>query len=183
MKTKKIFTCIMLIVFSSFSFSQITKFEKNAKDFEFDKLKIGDNLPDFMRRYPSAIKVNNKDEDIGITSYKVDGLKSASYGFFYFFDNKVYLISIVYTKEKLNNIGGAKTLSDRLYEKLGKDNVEYKELEDENKAEILWWDFENIERYFELLRYKDDDIKFLFEDNAIIKKIRGIKAKSANIGF
>lgn len=180
MKTIIFFFCLLITVSLS---AQISKFESNAKNFEFERTKLGLTLAEFKNKYPSAIKIVDDDEAIGVLAYKVYELISASYGYFYFFENKFYLGNIIYSESKLDSFGGVETLLNRLLEKLGRENAKYNTIEDENKVAVFRWDFKNISRYFELLSYKDGSVKFLFDDELVTKKIKEKKAQAANVGF
>lgn len=180
----KLITIIFsLIIFTEISFSQQSEYVKNAKSFEFEKIKLGFTYSNFISQYPNAIKIQNNDESIGVLAYRVDDLKSASYGFFTFYNNRLFSVSIIYNEDKLNSIGGWQTLLNRLKEKLGNDILKYKKLDEENKTDVVWWDFDSIQRYFEVVFFKDGDVSLLFTDDSVRELIRNKKAKNADIGF
>lgn len=181
MKTKIFFFCLFITASLP---AQISKFESNAKNFEFEEMKLGNSLSDFLNKYPGARKLSNDNDKYGVILYEIDELKTASYGYFYFFENKLYLANIVYNESKLDSFGGAITLVDRLMSKLGKETSTYEKIEDDKeKVAAFWWKFKNIERYFEIIAYKDGSIKLLFDDSIVIKKIKEKKAQAADVGF
>ncbi|MBX9681639.1 MAG: hypothetical protein K2X38_23020 [Gemmataceae bacterium] len=106
--------------------NQPKTYEENAKNFAFGKLGFSMTLNEFKREFPRAQIGKGTDEKIGFYHYALDDPQNAASGIaVWFFEGKLLEIGIFYNKDldrRLEKIGGAKVLLDRLEQKFGKFN-------------------------------------------------------------
>lgn len=180
---KSIILILSFLLFVNFaSLSQSNEHINNAKNFSFEGMKFGSSLSSFKSKYPDAVLEKNDDEKIGVKLYNVFTLSSARYGFYYFYEDKLYKIVILYSENDVSKMGGLQTLVKRLLEKFSVP-TDYKKIDDDSKIDVVWWRFESVGKYFEALTYKDGDVRLYILDEGVEKKINEKKANSVDIGF
>ena len=171
-----------LLFINFVSFSQTNEYIHNAKNFSFEGMKFGSSLSSFKSKYPLAVIENNEDEKVGVKFYKVSNLSLASYGAYSFYSDRLFKIVIIYSKNDVNKMGGLQTIANKLLEKFGVP-TDFKKINDDEKIDVVWWRFESVGKYFEVLTYKDGYVKLYILDENIEKKINVKKTSSVDIGF
>ena len=133
---------LFFLLFINFvSLSQSNEYINNAKNFSFEGMKFGSSLSSFKSKYPDVVLGENDDEKIGVKLYNVFTLSSASYGFYSFYEDKLYKIVIIYSENDISKMGSLQTLVNRLLEKFGIP-TDYKKIDDDAKIDVVWWRFE-----------------------------------------
>ncbi len=120
------FTCAVMCIFAlcrigSAGDTPLTKHEKAAIEFTFEKLKIGTTIEDFNKMHPGQEPVKSlSDKSINLFVYIVSYNDDAVSGVYNFVDGKLFYILIIYNDSAIDKLGGIGVLSERLVAKLGK---------------------------------------------------------------
>ncbi len=162
------------------------KYEDNARNFAFGKINFSMTLDEFKKEFPQALKGQGTNEKIAYYQYSiVDPQKVASGITVWFYDGKLLEIGIVYNKDldmKLEKIGGAKVLLERLQQKFGNFSP-FNFTDDRKKNETkIWWPMPNAGRMIVLIE-TGFDAKIHVGDTVRQKLLDDRKAKEADIGF
>jgi len=97
---------------------KLTEAEKFARDFSFDKVKLGTPIKDFLKRYPKAEKTDSDDKlKIELYTVPVPPATSCSY---LFLDGNLYEMRLLYDVAATEEMGGWRVLIEKLIDKLGK---------------------------------------------------------------
>jgi len=164
--------------------NSITNFEKNANEFKFEGASLGITIQKFIQKFPEAKTIEDDEEKYGSKTYQVESLKSASLVLYRFLDGILYFIAVVYDKDKIDEIGGFETLTNRVIAKIGRADRGNtgEELSDQENSVEYTWSFNN-NKSFELILKKDGTAFFKIIDDKSIIRVKRLKAANAEVGF
>jgi len=159
-----------------------TEAEKAARDFAFEKTKLGTSLTDFKKRFPTAELIKeNSDPKLKLACYMADA-NSATFCGYYFLDDKLYEMRIGYVARTVNKLGGWEVLLEKLVEKFGKlKDGDYEVKSDPLKVSGIWR-FPKVDRAVSI----EASPKFVgieVTDLALLKEVQQRKKKAAKTGF
>lgn len=166
---KYILLLTVFIIVSVTASAQLTTYEKNAQNFIIEKVKLGYTLKSFFKKYPFAIWT-------GEVGYYDNDLKLAGHGYFEFYENKLYSVSLYYDPMKNENIlSFGKTLTAKLGHSHTQD--QFKD-EEEGIYKVFRWEFDKIKKSFYLTVYITGKVKFSMIDNSVTAAISEAFEKS-----
>ncbi|MDP2302321.1 MAG: hypothetical protein Q8N03_07855 [Ignavibacteria bacterium] len=180
----KIYTLFFLIILllKSDHYGQTSEFETNAKNFEFNQMKLGLPLHSFLEKYPNAEKIKDEDDEIvEVESFKVENLPNAWGGIFRFLKKKLIVIAVLYSEEYLKSRGTVAAIAEKLIEKFGKGYSN--EMVEDEKYFSISWDFKNVNRYVTFRIFDDGSGVLSIKDEEALREIRKEQAKKADFGF
>jgi hypothetical protein len=161
------------------------KQEDNARKFAFGKINFSLTLDEFKKEFPGAKKGRDTNEKINLYQYAIDDPQNvASWITVWFFDGKLLELCIAYNKKsdrRLENIGGAKVLLQRLEEKFGAflpSNASDDRMENETR---IRWPMPAADRVIILVE-TGSEAKIHVGDTALQKRLVARKAK-VDVGF
>jgi hypothetical protein len=162
------------------------KQEDNARKFAFGTINFSMTLDEFKKEFPGAIKGQATNEKINYYQYSIDDPRNvASWITVWFFDGKLLELCIGYNKNldrRLEKIGGAKVLLQRLEEKFGTFRPSNSS-EDRVKNETrIRWPMPAAERVIILIE-TGFEAKIHVGDTALYKRLNARKSKKADVGF
>lgn len=154
--------------------------DKFARDFSFDKVRLGTPLKDFLKRYPKAEKTDS-DAKLKIELYTVPVPPATSCSYL-FLDGNLYEMRLLYDVATTEKMGGWKVIIDKLVDKLGK--VEADDLKHEKDPFKLdgIWRLGKVNRAIEFL-VTEDMTKVEVTDLKALREINQRKKKAAKTGF
>jgi hypothetical protein len=158
----------------------LTEAEKFARDFSFDKVKLGLPVKDFLKRYPKA-KRTDTDAKLKIELYTVPVPPATSCAYL-FQDGSLYEMRLLYDVAATEKMGGWKVLIDKLVDKLGK--VEPGDLKrEENPAKLNGiWRLGKVDRAIEFV-VTEELTKIEVTDLKALRELDQRKKKAAKTGF
>ena len=162
---------ILILLCTCISFSQSNENIKNAKNFSFEGLKLGTSYPAFKVKFQSAEEKPELTDKEGVKVYFVFSLShDASAGGFYFYKNKLYKMSIIYSKMDIHDMGGAETIINKFVKDLGRPTY-FKDYDNGEYTGIIVWAFKTVGRSFILEEFREGVIKCLVFDSNICGSI------------
>ncbi|MEI7684844.1 MAG: hypothetical protein WCL32_07430 [Planctomycetota bacterium] len=159
---------------------------ENAKNFAFGKINFSMTLDEFKKEFPFATKGKETNEKIDYYRFDIaDPNKNASGVTVWFYDGKLLELAFTYDNvgdRKLNRIGGAKVLMQRLEAKFGQ--YDPLNVSDDRVKDVIkfWWPISQANRLIVLI----DAAQFAtinVGDTALQKSLDARKAKEADVGF
>ena len=157
---------------------KLDKKEVTARDFSFEKTKLGTTLEEFKKRYPDAREVES-DKKLG-TVLLGQQAESAHICGYAFFDGKLYEMRIAYNSKDIEKMGGFTVLTDRLVSKFGKAH-DGKVEEDPFKVKMVW-EFPNADRFI-VLNVDDELARLDVTDIKLYGELNEKQKKAAKTGF
>jgi hypothetical protein len=128
--------------------------------------------------------MDDNDSAYGSSSYYIDSLNGATSGMFLFYQQSLYGIVYSYDADKITEMGGKRTIYDRLVKKLN--------IPDELREDDNCWSSDNIQEFvwefkkgreFGLDIRKNGIVIIIAKNQLIVDKIKKVKAEKANVGF
>lgn len=178
----KTFAIVLVTIFVTFSVhaadNEITKHEKAAQDFSFEKTKLGTSLAEFKKRFPKAeLLLEHKDKKFGVVAYAQLSEAGPVCGY-YFFEGRLFKIRVPYTD--VDALGGLSGLIERLVEKYGK--ADGATNDKESSKMTMYWMFSKVNRFIEL-EATDSLAGLLVVDTKAYDKLAEKKKKSSKLGI
>jgi hypothetical protein len=93
---------------------------KTLASFDFEGMALPDNVAELKQQYPDAHRDQQRvDEQVGLECYKLSDLKNADVARFYFCDDRLYQVEIVYELPRVKKLGGMQALVHKLIDTWG----------------------------------------------------------------
>ena len=163
--------------------ADLTEEAKAARDFTFEKIKLGSSLKDFKKQFPNAsYQVDLSDPKLKVAVFLQDS-ESAAFTRVEFLDEILYEIRVIYNIEKVNKLGGDSVLLDRLIKKFGKfqKDKDY-EFKREPFAINGVWRFPEVDRFVKF-QATEKFSRLDVTDMKLFRELQERKAKAAKTGF
>jgi hypothetical protein len=160
----------------------LTDQEKAARDFAFEKTKLGISLVDFKKRFPKAqLNEDSTDPKLKQVGYIAEAA-SASGCQYAFLDDKLYQLTIAYSTEKVDKLGGWRVLLEKLTDKFGKCDEGDLEITTKPLKVNGVWRFPKVDRriYFSV---ESTHAGIMVTDVVLERELDQRKKKAAKTGF
>jgi len=152
--------------------------EKELAAFAFEGVSLSMPQAEFLRRV-DGLAPSRTDQETGVATYFTASPKNAAAAYYDLLDGKVQRITIVYSAERLQDMGGWALVRDKLTERFG---IPTRSKVDDEAA--VWsWDAPRASRRLLFIVMKNRTAAIFVDDTAGEKIIDKRKRKKLDLGF
>ncbi len=153
---------------------------KAAKEFKVEGIDLTATLESIRAKWPSLVYVEKEsNKKIGLAYYRVDKTTNTDGLDFAFLDGKLMSIFVWYFPARIDKMGGASILAEKIVARIGKADNAKKE---DDKSFSATWRFVEAGRYFIFEGNKERSILTIM-DIAVSEKMTEKQKATAETGF
>jgi hypothetical protein len=156
------------VAVNAFADSHTDEQKKAAKEFSIEGIGLGASYSEIHAKFPDIeFRKDLSDPKVGLAVWRTYKSKTSDGIAFSLFGGKVYKIEVGYLSKTLTDLGGYKTVYDKLVAKYGKED---KSTVDEKFLASFTWKFYDVDRYIAYQVTKTDG-HFVVMDVALFKQL------------
>jgi hypothetical protein len=162
--------------------------EKAAKDFAFEKVKLGITLAEFKKRFPKATlnedRRTGSDPKLKLVYYAADSESANACGYL-FLDGKLFGMRIWYDVKTTDKMGGWIVILDKLKDKFGKvEDAHVTFVFEEKPLKVdATWSFPKVEREIHFWVGDDKATWIDVMDTKLVRELNARRKKVYKTGF